>query len=170
MCGKTPRLSCWRGGEARLSQRLHGSFNSLVSNFRRMISINRNLGFFTTGYNWLIQIIPALIIAPAFIDGRVEFGVVTQSAMAFSTLVAAFSLIVTQFQSISTFAAVVTRLSSLVEAVDASKHCAQCTIEFREEEGRLAFEGLTLRSSNGGWSGCVLRQSCRSISRAADGT
>ncbi len=138
------------GGEERLSQRLHGSFSSLVSNFRRMISINRNLGFFTTGYNWLIQIIPALIIAPAFIDGRVEFGVVTQSAMAFSTLVAAFSLIVTQFQSISTFAAVVTRLSLLMEAVDASKHCAQCTIEFCEEEGRLAFEELTLRSSNGG--------------------
>jgi putative ATP-binding cassette transporter len=135
--------------EARLAQRLHGSFSSLVSNFRRMISINRNLGFFTTGYNWLIQIIPALIIAPAFIDGRIEFGVVTQSAMAFSTLVAAFSLIVTQFQSISSFAAVVTRLSSLVEAVDASKHCAQCTIEFREEKGRLAFEGFTLRSSNG---------------------
>ncbi len=142
------------GREARLSQRLHGSFDSLVRNFRRMISINRNLGFFTTGYNWLIQIIPALIIAPAFMDGRVEFGVVTQSAMAFSTLVAAFSLIVTQFQSISSFAAVVTRLSSLVEAVDASKHCGQCTIEFCEEEGRLAFEEFTLRSSNGGsgWS------------------
>ena len=116
------------GREARLSQRLHGSFDALVRNFRRMISVNRNLGFFTTGYNWLIQIIPALIIAPAFMDGRVEFGVVTQSAMAFSTLVAAFSLIVTQFQSISSFAAVVTRLSSLMEAVDASKHCAQCTI------------------------------------------
>jgi len=41
--------------------------------------------------------------------------------------------------------AVVTRLSSLMEAVDASKHCAQCTIEFCEEEGRLAFEELTLR-------------------------
>ena len=138
------------GGEERLSQRLHGSFNALVLNFRRMISINRNLGFFTTGYNWLIQIIPALIIAPAFMDGRVEFGVVTQSAMAFSTLVAAFSLIVTQFQSISSFAAVVTRLSSLMEAVDASKHCAQCTIEFCEEEGRLAFEELTLRSPSDG--------------------
>jgi vitamin B12/bleomycin/antimicrobial peptide transport system ATP-binding/permease protein len=147
------------GREARLSQRLHGSFDSLVSNFRRMISINRNLGFFTTGYNWMIQIIPALIIAPAFIDGRVEFGVVTQSAMAFSTLVAAFSLIITQFQSISSFAAVVTRLSSLVEAVDASKHCAQCTIEFQEEQGRLAFEGLTLRSSNGGGAGKVLLNS-----------
>ena len=90
--------------------------DDLVANFRKITSINRNVGFFTTGYNWMIQIIPALIIAPAFIEGKIEFGVITQSAMAFSTLVAAFSLIVTQFQSLSSFAAVVARLSALVEA------------------------------------------------------
>jgi vitamin B12/bleomycin/antimicrobial peptide transport system ATP-binding/permease protein len=94
--------------------------DELVANFRDTISINRNLGFFATGYNWMIQIIPALIIAPAFIEGKIEFGVITQSAMAFSTLVAAFSLIVTQFQSLSSFAAVLARLSALVEAVEQS--------------------------------------------------
>jgi vitamin B12/bleomycin/antimicrobial peptide transport system ATP-binding/permease protein len=98
---------------ARLLDRL----NDLVANFRKITSVNRNVGFFTTGYNWMIQIIPALIIAPAFIDGKIEFGVITQSAMAFSALVAAFSLIVTQFQSLSSFAAVLARLSSLVGAL-----------------------------------------------------
>ena len=92
--------------------------DDLVANFRKITSINRNVGFFTTGYNWMIQIIPALIIAPAFIERKIEFGVITQSAIAFSTLVAAFSLIVTQFQSLSSFAAVVARLSALVEAVE----------------------------------------------------
>jgi vitamin B12/bleomycin/antimicrobial peptide transport system ATP-binding/permease protein len=101
------------GQKATLLARL----DDLVANFRRITSINRNVGFFTTGYNWMIQIIPALIIAPAFIEGKIEFGVITQSAMAFSTLVAAFSLIVTQFQSLSSFAAVVARLSGLAEAV-----------------------------------------------------
>ena len=96
---------------------MFGRLDDLVGNFRRITSINRNVGFFTTGYNWMIQIIPALIIAPAFIERKIEFGVITQSAMAFSTLVAAFSLIVTQFQSLSSYAAVVARLSALVEAV-----------------------------------------------------
>src|SRR5271156_664860 len=96
---------------------LLGRLDDLVANFRKITSINRNVGFFTTGYNWMIQIVPALIIAPAFIEGKIEFGVITQSAIAFSTLVAAFSLIVTQFQSLSSFAAVVARLSSLVGAV-----------------------------------------------------
>jgi putative ATP-binding cassette transporter len=99
---------------------LLGRLGDLVANFREITSINRNVGFFTTGYNWMIQIIPALIIAPAFIERKIEFGVITQSAVAFTTLVAAFSLIVTQFQSLSSYAAVVARLSALVEAVGQS--------------------------------------------------
>lgn len=99
------------------SARLLSRLDDLVANFRKITSINRNVGFFTTGYNWLIQIIPALIIAPAFIEGKVEFGVITQSAMAFTALVAAFSLIVTQFQSLSSYAAVMARLSALAEVV-----------------------------------------------------
>lgn len=138
------------GSEPRLVQRLRELLASLVDNSRRIIGVNRNLGFFTTGYNWLIQIIPALIIAPAFMDGRVEFGVVTQSAMAFSTLVAAFSLIITQFQSISSFAAVVARLSSLVDAIDQTSTPVTSAIEIRMDDGRLAYEALTLRSPEDG--------------------
>ena len=110
--------------EERQAARLLDRLNSLVANFRQITAINRNVGFFSTGYNWLIQIIPVLIIAPAFMNGDIEFGVITQSAMAFSTLVAAFSLIVTQFQSISNFAAVVARLSSLMEAIERSQTTA----------------------------------------------
>ena len=133
--------------EERQTARLLDQFAELVANFRQITAINRNVGFFTTGYNWLIQIIPALIIAPSFMRGDVEFGVVTQSAMVFSTLVAAFSLIVTQFQSISTFAAVVARLSSMLEAIEQPQTAAGSTIEIVEAEGRVAYERLTLLTS-----------------------
>jgi len=136
--------------EGRQTARLLDRLEELVTNFRRIISINRNVGFFTTGYNWLIQIIPALIIAPAFIKGEIAFGVITQSAMAFSTLVAAFSLIVTQFQSLSNFAAVVARLNSMVEAIEQSQTSTGAGIEIVEEEARVAYEGLTLLSSADG--------------------
>src|SRR3954449_1160703 len=107
-----------RHGEGRLRARLLNQIDELVGNFRRITSVNRNMGFFTTGYNYLIQIIPALIVAPRFIRGEVEFGVITQSAMAFAQLLGAFSLIINQFGSISSFAAVVARLSALAGAVD----------------------------------------------------
>jgi putative ATP-binding cassette transporter len=127
----------------RLLQRL----DEAVANFRKVIAINRNVGFFTTGYNWLIQIIPALIIAPAYIRGDIEFGVITQSGAAFAMLVGAFSLIITQFQSISTFAAVVARLSSLIEAIEQVRTPVGSGVEIVEETGRLAYEKLTLLSS-----------------------
>ena len=113
-------------------------------NFRRITSINRNLGFFTTGYNYLIQIIPALIVAPHFIRGEVEFGVITQSAIAFSQLLGALSLIVNQFGSISSFAAVIVRLSGLAGAVE-TIDVERPTIEAIEDRDRVAYERLTLR-------------------------
>jgi putative ATP-binding cassette transporter len=136
--------------EGRHTERLLRRLDELIANFRRITAINRNVGFFTTGYSWMIQIIPALIIAPAFIQGDIAFGVITQSAMAFSTLVAAFSLIVTQFQSLSTFAAVLARLSSMVEVTERSHIAAAPGIEIVEAEEPLAYERLTLLSSTNG--------------------
>ncbi len=119
----------------------------LATNFRRIIAINRNLGFFTTGYNWLIQIIPALIIAPLFIDGKVEFGVITQSAIAFTQLLGAFSIIVNQFQSISSYTAVLARLSGLGEASENAKSTEKAgPIAFSHEQAQVVYSGLTLRS------------------------
>ncbi|HEY1941255.1 MAG TPA: SbmA/BacA-like family transporter [Roseiarcus sp.] len=133
--------------EERQTARLLDRLGALVANYRQMTSVNRNVGFFTTGYNWLIQIIPALVIAPAFIRGEIDFGAITQSAMAFSSLVAAFSLIVTQFQSLSTFAAVVGRLSSMIDTIERTQTPTGSAIEVVEADGRLAYERLTLLSS-----------------------
>jgi putative ATP-binding cassette transporter len=91
----------------------------VVHNSRAIIGVTRNVGFFTSGYNYLVQILPILIVAPRYLRGTIEFGVVTQSAMAFAQLLGAFSLILVQFQSISAFAAVARRLGSLLEAMDA---------------------------------------------------
>ncbi len=100
------------------SARLLRRLDELIANGRAIIAVNRNVGFFTTGYNWMIQIIPVLIMAPAYIAGQIQFGVITQSAGAFATAVAAFSLVVNQFQSLSALAAVMARLNSMAEAVD----------------------------------------------------
>jgi putative ATP-binding cassette transporter len=66
----------------------------------------------------LIQIIPALVVAPLYIRGEVDFGTIPQSAMAFGQVLGAVSLIVTKYQELSTFAAVVNRLGSMWEATD----------------------------------------------------
>jgi putative ATP-binding cassette transporter len=138
------------GREGRLTARLLRRIEDFAYNFRRIISVNRNLGFFTTGYNYLIQIIPMLIVAPQFIRGEVEFGVVTQSAMAFAQLLGAFSLIVNQFQSISSFAAVIVRLSALVGAIEKEPASSRMAIAVVVTDGHIAYKELTLFSSEDG--------------------
>ncbi|MBL9144597.1 MAG: ABC transporter ATP-binding protein/permease [Verrucomicrobiaceae bacterium] len=135
--------------EDQLRGRLHERLRDLVRNARNITVVNRNLGFFTTGYNYFIQIIPALIVAPFFIRGEVEFGVITQSAMAFAQLMGAFSLIVTQFQSISTYAAVVTRLDKLVNAIDDTCSPQNSPIQVRYEPHQISYQNLTLQSADG---------------------
>lgn len=105
------------GHEGEKSQLL-SRLSALLANFRDIINVTRNVGFFTKGYNYLIPVIPVAVVAPLYIGGRVEFGKVAQSAMAFGQVVGAFSLIVTKFQDLSSFAAVVNRLGSMWEATE----------------------------------------------------
>ncbi|GAB6066762.1 ABC transporter ATP-binding protein/permease [Methylothermus subterraneus] len=139
------------GQECPLRDRLFERLAEVVKNFHKIIQVNLRLNFFTTGYNWLIQILPILVVAPLYFRGEAEFGVVTQAAMAFMTLMGAFSLIVTQFQSISSFAAVIARLDALADALVAAEERAKApSIQGVEDPTRLAYERLTLRSPRSG--------------------
>ncbi|HWO12497.1 MAG TPA: SbmA/BacA-like family transporter [Polyangiaceae bacterium] len=131
--------------EHEIANRLLDRLAALVGNMKRIIGVNRNLGFFTTGYNYLIQIIPALIVAPLFMRRETEFGVITQSAMAFSHLLGAFSLIVTQFSAISSYASVLARLDALAHRV-LLRPPDDPSLVIVEEHERLAYEKLTLRT------------------------
>lgn len=132
--------------EGRFKTRLHGKLKALTGNFRHLIRVNRNLAFFTNNYNYFIQILPAIIIAPAFIRGEIEFGVIPQSTIAFATLLGAFSLIVTQFQSISAFTAVTARLQTLTEGIEKTKRHDPCGISIEESADRVEFRHVSLFS------------------------
>ena len=106
------------GNQVPTRDRLLARVDDLVGNFRRVISVNRNLNFFTSGYNYLIQLIPVLLVAPLFIRREVEFGVIGQATMAFATLLGAFSLVITQFQAISAYASVLLRLGEFVASAE----------------------------------------------------
>ena len=161
--------------EGLMRSRLVRRIEDVIDNSRRMIAVNRNLGYFVTGYNYMIQIIPALIVAPMFIRGHAQFGEIAQSAMAFTQLLGAFSLIVTQFQSISSFTAIVGRLGSFAEAIEqaqsvgiqarqvcdehAGPECAIClpemspvhdsmAIKVHDDDTGIMYDKLTLRSGH----------------------
>jgi putative ATP-binding cassette transporter len=124
---------------------LGGRLSEVIRNNLGIVRVNRNLGFFVNGYNYLTQIIPVLVVAPLYIRGEVAFGVVTQSSMAFTMVLGAFSLVVSQFERISTYAAVVQRLSALGEALD-EQPTAGPAIEPAGKENGVAFDRVTIAS------------------------
>ncbi|MFO0417214.1 MAG: ABC transporter ATP-binding protein/permease [Pseudomonadota bacterium] len=100
----------------RTRQRLKAALNNLL----QVINWNRNLQFFTTGYNYLLTVLPTVIVAPLFFNGEIEFGVVFQAGAVFGLVISALSIVVNHFSNLSLFAAVINRLGSFSEALDAA--------------------------------------------------
>lgn len=105
-------------GEKREQSDLMARFGNVVSNTMKIIGWTRTLGFFTNGYNYLAMIVPMLILGPMFIQGQIEYGVVTQAQGAFAQVLMAVSVIVLQFEGLSTFAAAINRLGDLWDELD----------------------------------------------------
>ncbi|KAL4365304.1 hypothetical protein HN51_025795 [Arachis hypogaea] len=108
------------GGEDSEVQLLLQRFKSAFENLTRLLISSRNLDFFTSGYRYLIQILPAAVVAPMYFSGKIEFGVINQSVSAFNHILGDFSLIVYQFQAISAFSAVINRLGEFDDILDRS--------------------------------------------------
>ncbi|EOY14317.1 Peroxisomal membrane ABC transporter family, PMP family isoform 3 [Theobroma cacao] len=109
------------GGEDNELQLLLQRFTSAFENLTQLLISSRNLEFFTNGYRYLIQILPAAVVAPMYFSGKIEFGVINQSVSAFNHILGDFSLIVYQFQAISAFSAVIDRLGEFDDVLDSSR-------------------------------------------------
>jgi putative ATP-binding cassette transporter len=117
----------------------------------RIIGWNRNLTFFITGYNYFALALPVLIVAPLYFQGKVELGVITQAQGAFATVLADFSLIITQFERISTYSAGIKRLGDLWDNLDEfdaedERDAGDSDLEVNEDARSLGLEGLTVRT------------------------
>nr|XP_043620504.1 ABC transporter D family member 2, chloroplastic-like [Erigeron canadensis] len=108
------------GGEENEIKLLLQRFSSAFGNLTQLLISSRNLEFFTSGYRYLIQILPAAVVAPMFFSGKIEFGVINQSVSAFNHILGDFSLIVYQFQAISAFSAVIDRLGEFDDVLDST--------------------------------------------------
>ncbi|XP_034679513.1 ABC transporter D family member 2, chloroplastic [Vitis riparia] len=136
-------------GEESEMQLLIQRFRSAFENLTQLLISSRNLEFFTSGYRYLIQILPAAVVAPMYFSGKIEFGVINQSVSAFNHILGDFSLIVYQFQAISAFSAVIDRLGEFDDILDNS---SSKDLSDPSEEINLVYydvKSLTLLESNG---------------------
>ncbi|CAI0555419.1 unnamed protein product [Linum tenue] len=147
------------GGEENEMQLLLQRFRSAFENLTQLLISSRNLEFFTNGYRYLIQILPAAVVAPMFFSGKIEFGVINQSVSAFNHILGDFSLIVYQFQSISAFSAVIDRLGEFDDLLDGIS--SKSLLETQEE---ITVEYSPARSSiSQEANGSVLKGQCQNL-------
>lgn len=130
---------------ARLSRRI----DALVENWLKYIAVNRNLNYCTMGYNYYIQLVPVFVVAPLYMRGEVEFGVITQATIAFAQLLGGFSLIITQFQSISSFTAVTARLDAFADKAREMDAAPLSPLQVVDGDDGLLFENVTLKNPEG---------------------
>ena len=106
------------GGEARERATLEQRLAAAVANGLDLLATSRNLSFFTSMYRYVIQILPAAVVAPLYFKGKIELGVINQSASAFNHVLSDVSLVVYQLESLAGLSAVIDRLGEFVEAVE----------------------------------------------------
>jgi vitamin B12/bleomycin/antimicrobial peptide transport system ATP-binding/permease protein len=104
-------------GEDLEGKAIQERFNKVVNNTRLVNVAERNLEFFTTGYRYIIQILPVAVVAPNYFAGKLQLGQISQSVGAFNHILSDLSIIVNQFERLSGFAAGIDRLAQFFEAV-----------------------------------------------------
>eukprot|EP00291_Cryptomonas_curvata_P030029 CAMPEP_0172214040 /NCGR_PEP_ID=MMETSP1050-20130122/37939_1 /TAXON_ID=233186 /ORGANISM="Cryptomonas curvata, Strain CCAP979/52" /LENGTH=292 /DNA_ID=CAMNT_0012894963 /DNA_START=280 /DNA_END=1154 /DNA_ORIENTATION=+ len=82
------------GGEPIETREIKRRLARAMSNFFELISVQRNLDFFTVAYRYMVQVLPGFVVAPLFFAGKIELGVVSQSYGAFNHILADLSIIV----------------------------------------------------------------------------
>ena len=104
-------------GEQSEGKDVQKRFKSVIANAYDIIGTQRDLGFFTTSYNYLTWILPVVVVAPQYMAGLVELGVIQQSAAAFGHILEDLSLIINNFETLTSFTASIGRLHQFLRAI-----------------------------------------------------
>ena len=104
-------------GEAQERAQLNLRFEAAFNNFARMIKQQRSLNLFQRTFSQLTLVVPSVVLAGAVLTGEMEVGRAVQAAGAFTAVLAAVSLIVDNFESLSRFVAGIDRLHALSQVV-----------------------------------------------------
>ncbi len=149
-------------GEQTEKASLRTLFGRIVINYFRIIACRKNLVAATSVYTQLSEIIPYLIVAPFYFLGKVELGIMMQTARAFLQVQGALNFFVDNYVALAGFKAVLDRLTSFERAIAeaqlpglapkvstdtqaARKHLDIEALDVRLPDGHEIIEGANLR-------------------------
>ena len=135
-------------GEQQEMQQVRLRMASVIENFNRLIHRQFFLNLFQYTYSMLTLVLPTAIIASHVLSGEMEVGRAVQAAGAFTAVLAAISLVVDNFESLTRFAAGVDRLHAFYQTLEAPPHRATAgqPVEVAEGADVLRVQDLTVQT------------------------
>ena len=127
---------------------LKARYDSIITNYRHFV--RRTLGF--TGWNLamsqIITPLPLIVQAPRLFKGEMDFGDVTQSSSAFSSISGSLSFFRNVYDSFAAYRAAIIRLYGLVEA---NQHAREMpSLETHPStDGSVRFDRVEVRTPGG---------------------
>ncbi len=139
-------------GQAAERARLGGQFRHIVENFFRQVSISKRLIAFTSFYDYSNSVVPYVIAAPFYFAGKIQLGVMTQTAGAFGRVETALSFFINAYQTLASYKAVVDRLTSFEESMKRAQEESPSTGEIAVREHaaeQIRLDGVVVRTPDG---------------------
>jgi putative ATP-binding cassette transporter len=131
---------------------LMGKFGEVIQNFLAIVSLRKLLMAFTSGYGQISPLIPYVVAAPFYFLGKIQLGVLTQTASAFGRVEGALSFFIDAYTSVAAYLAVIRRLTGFDTSIDAARQLGKSPpsiLERRSDEPSLRVSALKLALPNG---------------------
>lgn len=135
-------------GEAPESRNIKQRFGDVFQNYNKIINWQWFLNLFQYSYSSVTLILPGIILSPQVLTGEIEVGRVVQAAGAFAAIFAALTVIVNNFDTLSRFAAGISRLDKFAKSLEMSSqdHPKKKEVIKTIEKDRLAITSLSLQT------------------------
>lgn len=131
--------------------RFEEMFNTLVATIYRCTVVTSSFEMLRQFSSYAIYPLPALMVAPAYLRGEIEFGVISQAGFAFMMIKFALLQILSELDAFASLAVQVSRLAELEEGMQAnesSSYTPVVTLQETDDSSKkvLALMDFTLRT------------------------
>jgi vitamin B12/bleomycin/antimicrobial peptide transport system ATP-binding/permease protein len=117
-CYQSSEAIAGQHGEKQETTRLKNKFTTIIHNWQNLMNYERNLSFFSVGYQQVSSLAPIFFALPAFIAGLINLGGLMQIRQAFMQVSSALSWFIYAYRDIAIWQATVTRLYHFVRLLD----------------------------------------------------
>jgi putative ATP-binding cassette transporter len=138
-------------GEPAENASLSTRFVAIVKNYYEIVTCRKWLTLFTAFYGQISPFIPYIVAAPFYFSGKIDLGIMTQTARAFANVEGSLNFFVTYYVALADFKSVLERLLSFEAAMEKADAFEKSGTHPRQAVAGtgVAFAGVRLQLPDG---------------------